>query len=151
MRLRNQLLICLLAVLPLAACQNYQPTRGVEPGAVERDPGVCYDCGSVQDVRRVSLSDDGIGLGAVVGAVIGAAAGSQVGSGTGQDIATAAGAVGGAAAGHEIEKRNREADIAYQFSVKLDDGRFATVTQREHYGLDVGDRVRLENDRILPI
>ena len=151
----KQLMIIFLAAVGLFACQAYQPysspTGVEEPGDVIHHPQACHNCGYVEDVERVNLRDDGIGIGAVIGAVVGAAAGHQVGDGTGQDVATAAGAVGGAVAGHEIEKRNRRTEIGYQFVVELDDGRFATVTQREHHGIDVGDRVRLEDEQVLPI
>ncbi|MHB1292568.1 MAG: outer membrane lipoprotein [Sulfuricella sp.] len=73
--------------------------------------------------------------------------GHQVGGGTGKDVATVAGVVGGAMAGHQIEKSNKPQD-AYRIRVRLDNGGYQTVTQQSINDMRVGDRVRIENDRV---
>ena len=97
------------------------------------------------------IGGSGIGAGAVIGGVVGGVLGHQVGGGTGQDIATVAGVVGGAMAGHEIEKRSKQQDASldvYRLRVRLDNGGYQTVTQQSISDLRVGDRVRIENDRV---
>jgi len=93
------------------------------------------------------IGGSGIGAGAVIGGVVGGVLGHQVGGGTGKDIATVAGVVGGAMAGHQIEKSNKQQD-AYRIQVRLDNGGYQTVTQQSISDLRVGDRVRIENDRV---
>jgi outer membrane lipoprotein SlyB len=91
--------------------------------------------------------DSGIGAGTVIGGVIGGILGHQVGGGTGKNVATVAGAVGGAVVGHQIEKSNKQQD-AYRIRVRLDNGGYQTVTQQSVNDLRVGDRVRIEGDRM---
>lgn len=153
MMITRSILIATSAVL-LAACAgprtSYPSRAPADRGVVYHDRNYCERCGTVESVERVRIADDGIGIGAVIGAVVGAAAGNQVGDGSGQKAATAAGAVGGAIAGHQIQKRNRESRSAYRFVVELDDGRVATVTQEDSYGISYGDRVRIIDDEIVP-
>ena len=89
------------------------------------------------------------GGGAVVGGIIGGVLGHQVGSGRGNDAATVAGAVGGAVVGNEVEKRRNAADESYRVTVQLRDGREATYTQESLNGLRVGDRVRIDGNRLI--
>ena len=93
------------------------------------------------------IAGSGIGLGTVIGGVVGGVVGHQVGAGRGNTAATVAGAVGGAVVGHEIEKRNNTQD-AYRVGVRLDNGSYQTVTQDSISDLRVGNRVRIENDRV---
>jgi outer membrane lipoprotein SlyB len=93
------------------------------------------------------IGGSGIGAGAVIGGVVGGVLGHQVGGGTGKDVATVAGVVGGAMAGHQIEKSTKTQD-AYRIRVRLDNGGYQTVTQQSIADLRVGDRVRIENDRV---
>jgi outer membrane lipoprotein SlyB len=104
---------------------------------------------SIDAVRENNgIAGTGIGAGAVIGGVVGGVLGNQIGSGTGKTVATVAGAVGGAVAGNEIQKRsnaNRGND-AYHIRVRLDQGGYLTVTQRNIGDLRVGDQVRVENN-----
>lgn len=111
-----------------------------------------YSVGVIDAIEKTSGSGDGIGgsdigVGSVIGGVVGGVLGHQVGSGTGQDVATVAGAVGGAVAGHQIEKSRKQQD-AYRIRVRIDNGGYQTVTQQSISDLRVGDRVRIENDRV---
>lgn len=94
------------------------------------------------------IGGSGIGAGAVIGGVVGGVLGHQVGGGSGKDVATVAGVVGGAVAGHQIEKSNKQQQDAYRIRVRLDNGGYQTVTQPSITDLRVGDRVRIENDRV---
>ncbi|OGT02018.1 MAG: hypothetical protein A3F73_13815 [Gallionellales bacterium RIFCSPLOWO2_12_FULL_59_22] len=119
-----------------------------DSSAVSSQPssyGVAY--GVIDAIETVRESGGGTGVGAVIGGVVGGVLGHQVGGGSGQDIATVAGAVGGAVAGHKIEKSRKQQD-EYRINVRLDNGGYRTVMQQSINGLRVGDRIRIENDRV---
>jgi len=105
--------------------------------------------GVVQAIDVVPREQAGIGLGTVAGAVVGGVLGNQVGSGTGRKAATVAGAAGGALAGHQMEKNTRAADDAYRVSVRMDNGAVQTLVQEQPPGVQVGERVRLDNGVIV--
>jgi len=105
--------------------------------------------GVVDAIEMTRGGSDGVGAGAVIGGVVGGVLGHQVGSGTGQDVATVAGVVGGAVAGHQIEKSSKsKQQDAYRIRVRLDNGGSQTVAQQSIIDLRVGDRVRIENNRV---
>jgi len=85
--------------------------------------------------------------GTVIGGVIGGVLGHQIGSGRGNSVATVAGAVGGAVVGHEVEESNKRRDL-YRVRIRLEGGGYQTLMQDTLGGLRVGDRVRVENDRV---
>jgi outer membrane lipoprotein SlyB len=85
--------------------------------------------------------------GTVIGGVIGGVLGHQIGSGRGNSVATVAGAVGGAVVGHEVEESNKKRDL-YRVRIRLEGGGYQTLMQDTLGGLRVGDRVRVENDRV---
>src|SRR6185312_14050445 len=88
-----------------------------QPSAYSNQPARCRTCGVVQEVQQVYVQGNGQGgtLGAIMGAVAGGVVGNQVG------------------------KRSGGGDAAWRVVVRLDDGRYATVTQREDPGLRRGD------------
>ena len=102
--------------------------------------------GVVDSIDVIRANDPGI-AGTVIGGVIGGVLGNQVGGGRGKTAATIAGAAGGAVVGHEVEK-NRQSQDQYQVRVRLDRGSFQTITQNNITDLHVGNRVRIENDRV---
>ena len=110
----------------------------------------CQSCGVVQDIQQVYVQDNGHGtLGAVIGAVAGGVLGNQVGKGNGRKAATVAGAVAGGVIGNQVGKRSGNGDTpAWRITVRLDDGQYATVTQREDPGLRIGDYVQVRNDHV---
>jgi outer membrane lipoprotein SlyB len=128
-----------LTVLLVAACSS-QP----------RYDNTCNNCGTVERIERIQLQDQhqSIGAGAVIGAIIGGAAGSQVGSDDNQTVAIAAGAVVGSVIGHQVQKRSNANQSGYLFEVRLDDGRWAKVTQLGNLSLRVGSRVIIVNDEV---
>jgi outer membrane lipoprotein SlyB len=103
--------------------------------------------GVIDTIDLIRGGSDAIGAGTIIGGIVGGVVGHQVGGGRGNDVATVAGAVGGAVVGHEIEKSNRSAD-AYRIRVRMDNGSYQTVTQGSNGDLRVGDRARVENDRV---
>lgn len=105
--------------------------------------------GVIQAIDVVPREQAGIGVGTVAGAVVGGVLGSQVGSGTGRTAATVAGVAGGALAGRELEKSARGADQIYRVAVRMDNGSVQTLMQDVPPGVQVGERVRLDNGVIV--
>ena len=111
-------------------------------------PAAYTDFGRVVAIDAVRGSGRTSGGGAIAGAIVGGVIGHQVGSGRGNDAATVAGAIGGAVVGNELEKR-REGDEYYRVTVQLRDGREATFAQDSLNGVRVGDRVRIDGNRVI--
>jgi outer membrane lipoprotein SlyB len=111
-------------------------------------PLVCSNCGTVESVSPVSQQGQGSGAGAVIGGVIGGVLGHQVGGGRGKDVATVAGAVGGAVLGNQIEKANKTTQ-SVNIRVKLEDGTYQTIKSETDQGFRSGDRVKIENGRLI--
>jgi outer membrane lipoprotein SlyB len=110
----------------------------------------CYQgCGYVRDIREVQLgNNNGAAVGTVLGAVVGGLLGHQVGKGNGKTAATVAGAVGGGFAGHAIGKRSGNGDYGWQVVVQLQNGQYATVTQRNPPQVQVGDYAMIRGDQV---
>lgn len=111
--------------------------------------GYAQQYGMVDSIQMVqgAAQNTGIGVGTVVGGVVGGLLGNQVGGGSGRKAATVAGVVGGAMVGNQME-RNNQARNAYQVGIRLDNGSYRTVVQENVSDLQVGSRVRIENDRV---
>lgn len=124
-----------------AVPQSYpQPYPSAYPAAYTNSYGTI-------DAIRVSQSATAAtGTGAVVGGLVGGLLGNQVGGGNGRTAATIAGVIGGAMVGDQIEQRNAQLRNMYQIGVRLDNGAYQTVTQDDIAGLQVGNRVRIENE-----
>ncbi len=110
----------------------------------------CQSCGVVQEVQQVYTSGSGNGgtLGAIIGAVAGGVLGNTVGKGDGRKAATVAGAVAGGVVGNQVGKHNSGDAAAWRIVVRLDNGQYATVTQRENPGLRNGDYVEVRGDHV---
>ncbi len=157
----TRLLVAALALASLAGCATY-PDSSYGPDYRPRDdvryydPRVydrrlCGDCGEIVDIDRVRLRSSTSGGGAVLGAIIGAALGNTVGHGDGRRAATVAGAVAGGFAGNAIERDSRDGGsgrYAWRVTVRLDDGRWAEVVQRDPRDLRRGDRVVVRNHTV---
>ncbi|MEX1827593.1 glycine zipper 2TM domain-containing protein [Luteibacter sp. CQ10] len=137
-----------LATLSLTACYEeprrvYREDRVVYSGP----PRGCQQCGTVEDVEQVYTQRDSSPLGAVIGAVAGGLLGNTIGKGDGRSAATVGGAVAGGFVGNAVGKRNGD-EAAFRVRIRLDDGRWATVTQREDPQLRRGDYVEVRGDRV---
>lgn len=134
-----------LALLSIAACST-QPRYDNAYDVRSR----CETCGNIERIERVRLRDEqmDIGAGAVLGAIIGGVAGSQIAGNDHQKVGIAAGAVAGSVIGHQVQKSNQKQKKGYQFDVRLDDGRWAQVTQLEKNSLRVGDRVIIQDHQL---
>jgi outer membrane lipoprotein SlyB len=120
------------------------------PGAAARATAtVCGDCGTITDIKQTKVKGKATWKGTVGGAVAGGVVGNQVGGGDGNKIATAAGAVGGAIAGREIEKRMNKKDV-FEFSIRMENGSTTTVQKEVKGSWQVGDRVKVKGQDLIP-
>jgi len=150
--------LLLAASLSMAGCatQPYGNTSGVSysqgnPAGQGGSQARCQNCGVVQEINQVQVSGgsgSGGTWGAVIGAVAGGLLGNTVGKGDGRKAATVAGAVAGGAVGNQVGKNQGGSDMGWRVVVRLDDGRYATVTQRDNPGVRSGDYVQVRNDRV---
>lgn len=142
-------LLC-AAVLAAAGCVATPPrTHYYDDGY--RSQRQCVNCGVIEDVGRVYVRDNATsGGGAVIGAIIGGVLGNTLGHGRGRVATTTAGAVAGGFAGNAIERNSNDngGRPAWEFSVRLDDGRWARVTQWNNDDLRPGDRVMIRDNRL---
>ena len=149
------LMAAIAITLTLTGCvtDQYGGGRGYQrSGYVER----CGSCGVVQDVQQVYVQGGGGGnggaLGAVIGAVAGGVLGSTIGKGDGRTAATVVGAVGGGVVGNQIGKNNDGGgnSTAFRIVVRMDDGRYATVTQRRDPRVQNGQYVVIQDGQVYP-
>ena len=111
-------------------------------------PRPAIDYGKIEAIEIYRGSDnDPVNAGTVLGGVAGGVIGHQIGSGRGNTAATIAGAIGGAVIGNEIEKKQVQGS-RYRITVRLDSGSTLIVEDTRDVNLRVGDRVRVENNRI---
>jgi outer membrane lipoprotein SlyB len=133
------------ATLALAGCETPR-TVAADPQATHPTaPAHVARFGYVESIQLVQVDPQATGIGAVGGAVAGGVIGRQVIGGT---PATVGGAVVGGVVGHEVERRVRKPGEAYQFVVRMDDGTRQTFVQEEHHNVRIGDRVRVQDDRV---
>lgn len=154
----NKKLLSLLGAAALAAtlagCASTTPrTRYYDDSYYQRRAQYdCSRCGVIREVGRVYVRDNATsGGGAVIGAIIGGVLGNTLGHGRGRVATTTAGAVAGGFAGNAIERNSNDGGgrEAWQFTVRMDDGRWATVTQWDNGGLRPGDRVMIRDNRLM--
>jgi outer membrane lipoprotein SlyB len=128
---------------------GYPDTRyGYPDSRYESSPTYYTAYGVVEAIEMVGSGRDPHNVaGTVIGGLIGGVLGHQIGSGRGNSVATVAGAVGGAAVGHEVEESNQTRDL-YRVRIRTEGGGYQTFMQDSVGGLRVGDRVRVENDRV---
>lgn len=108
------------------------------------------DVGRVVDVEKHHEKTSGT-VGTIAGGALGGLAGNQIGKGDGRTAATVAGVIGGAVAGRAIERNNRFGEAYYRVSVRMGDGSVRNFTYRESPGFRVGDRVRVDGERLIPL
>lgn len=132
------------AILSGCASPGYPPASQSYPAS---SPSYAYSLGTIDSIQMRQGSDSGIGVGAVVGGVVGGLLGNQVGGGNGKKAATVAGVIGGAMVGHQMERSAQVRDV-YQIGVRMDNGSYQTITQDNAADLQVGSRVRVENQRV---
>lgn len=131
---------------PYPAASTTYPSATTYPQANSYPSQASY--GVIESIQLTqAASNQGSGAGVIIGGIVGGLLGNQIGKGSGRTVATVAGAVGGAVAGSEIEKRNSSWQRnQYQIGIRLDNGGYQTLMQDNVYDLQVGNRVRIENN-----
>lgn len=145
-----------IAVIAIAGCVATPPrARYSDAYYQQRAEYGCAPCGVIRDVERVYVRENSTtGGGAVLGAIIGGVLGNTLGHGRGRTATTVVGAVAGGVAGNAIERNSNGGPgdrPAWQFNVRLDDGRWATVTQWNNDDLRPGDRVMIRDNHLIRI
>ncbi|MHA6910989.1 glycine zipper 2TM domain-containing protein [Ralstonia pseudosolanacearum] len=122
------------------------PVYGGQP----QQSGALY--GRVESIEPMQAPANSPGiLGTIIGGVAGGVLGHQIGGGTGNTVATIGGAALGALAGNQVERAaGAGGQTVYRVTVRLDDGRVATVTQRNPNNLRIGDRAMVASDQATP-
>jgi outer membrane lipoprotein SlyB len=141
-------------VVMMAGCVATAPRARYDDAYYQRRAAYdCSNCGVIRDVGQVYVRENSTtGGGAVLGAIIGGVLGNTLGHGRGRTATTVVGAVAGGVAGNAIESNSNGGPgdrPAWQFHVKLDDGRWATVTQWNNDDLRPGDRVMIRDNRLM--
>jgi outer membrane lipoprotein SlyB len=109
------------------------------------------DEGKVEAIEIYRAADNKpVNVGTVIGGIAGGVIGHQIGSGRGNTAATIAGAIGGAVVGNEIEKKQVQG-TRYKVTVRLDSGSSLIVEDTRDVNLRVGDRVRVDGNRLIRI
>ena len=124
----------LSVLLTIGVAMAEEPTR-IEEGKVE-----AIEMYRVQESKPVNT-------GTIVGGIAGGLLGHQIGSGRGNTAATIAGTVGGAVVGNEIEKKQTQT-TRYRIVVRLESGSTLVLEETTDGNLRVGDRVRVQGNRI---
>ena len=121
---------------------------GLAGNVASAETPILVDYGKVEAIEVYRGSDNRpVNGGTVLGGVAGGVIGHQIGSGRGNTAATIAGAIGGAVIGNEIEKKQVQGS-RYRITVRLDSGSTVILEDTRDNNLRVGDRVRVENNRI---
>ena len=147
-------------VASLGACT--QTGGATQPGYVNTSATNSYNSGynsaqggeqgRVMSIREVALSGgSGMNDGTLVGGGLGAAGGAAIGAATTNSVGGALvggllGAVGGAIAGN-IVGRGSSSQRGIEVTVQKDDGQTVTVAQLDNGDVQMGDRVRIVQDR----
>ncbi len=140
-----------------APAQTSRPASAAAPRPAAPAPTqqACQSCGVVESVRQVQVpvkdNSDHL-VGTIGGGVVGGVVGNQFGGGSGKTALTVLGAVGGALAGREVERNIRQQQTVthYELTVRMGDGSARQFRSAQPFAFASGDRVRVENNQLLP-
>jgi outer membrane lipoprotein SlyB len=152
----SSLMVPAVLAVSLGACS--QPGGVTQPGYVNTSTGTypggtSGDSGRVMAIREVPVRGGGSGVsnGTLVGGGLGAAGGAAIGAATTNSLAGALvggllGAVGGAIAGTAIDSGGGS-QRGIEVTVQKDDGQTVVIAQADNGDVQMGDRVRIVQDR----
>ncbi|MEO7760614.1 MAG: glycine zipper 2TM domain-containing protein [Casimicrobiaceae bacterium] len=151
MKILNQALAGVFAAAAIVGgTANAQVIYDSTPRYVQTSPAAVGTVESIEALRGGDNRGNKV-AGTILGGVIGGVIGHQFGSGRGNDAATVAGVVGGAAVGHEIGESRGGRESGYRVNVRMDNGGTRTFFQGDVYGLNVGDRVQVDNGYVIRV
>ena len=145
MTLRHHLMAAALTAIALLLAGCAPPPGYYGPQTYA--PAVQYGVVESIDVVQTGGAPPS-GAGAVIGGIAGGVLGHQIGSGTGTTVATIAGAVGGAMVGNQVERNNNAPVPQYRMRIRTDTGSGVELINPNDLNLRVGDRVRVEGNRV---
>jgi outer membrane lipoprotein SlyB len=112
----------------------------VEPKLLQRSS--CALCGTVESIRTIEVRDEAVGAAGATGGSAAAVASERTAGRSGGAAATFFGA---GTAEHEIARKR----FAYRVTVRMDDGSFRTVSLSSPPTLNVGDKVRVVEGKLV--
>ena len=129
--------------------RGYREDRGYRNERRSQRNDAYVEFGVVSSLDSVHASQSTSGGGAVLGGVAGAVVGRQFGEkGGGRDLGTVLGAFVGVILGNEIERQNSNAQGYTRVRVQLEQGGERQFNLSQAADLRVGDRVRIENNKV---
>jgi outer membrane lipoprotein SlyB len=143
---RFTIALCVLCIgVLVTACAG--PSTGAVSTFAQAAP-LRVEHGTVEAIEVYRRSDgQPVNVGTLLGGIAGGVIGHQIGGGHGNTVATIGGAIAGAVVGSEVEKRRVEG-TRYRITVRLASGATLSVDEAAEVNLRVGDRVRVENNRV---
>lgn len=148
------LMVPVALAVSLGACN--QTGGGMQPGVVNTAAAGSYsgDSGRVVAIHEVAVrgGNSGMSNGTLVGGGLGAASGAAIGAATTRSVGGALvggllGAVGGAIAGTAISGGGGSSQRGIEVTVQKDDGQTVVIAQSDNGDVQMGDRVRIVQDR----
>lgn len=144
----TRLIVPVLCAGLLGACASRPPAPPPAP-VYGHSHGAHATHGRVIRIEAVEGHERTTGTGAIVGGVAGAVVGRQFGdSSAGKNTGTVLGAIAGAVIGNQIEKDRADSRDAVRITVALHHGGTRVYQVPDAGGLRVGDRVRIEGNRL---
>jgi outer membrane lipoprotein SlyB len=140
-----------LAPFLVASCAA--PTHSGEPIAYTSDAVAQVEYGYVERVELYATGNDApVGVGTLLSGVASGILGGPTRRLADVDVgAEFGGAANDAAVGNEIGQNNRVGSSRYRIIVRLDSGVMMTVEDKRTTDLHAGDRVRVENNRVMRV
>lgn len=130
-------LMAVFTALSLAGCATSSPTATLN--GMGRVNGI---------TETTAVSQGTAATGSIGGALVGGAIGSLFGAGSGKAIMTGVGATAGSVAGSNAAARH--GNLAWDVSIRFDDGIDRVIRTNSAPFFKPGDRVRVVNGNIMP-
>jgi outer membrane lipoprotein SlyB len=148
---RNSIFTLIAASLLVASCAA--PTHSGEPIAYSSDAVAQVEYGYVDRVELYATGTDApVGVGTLLSGMASGILGEPTARRADLDAAVTAGAASNdIAAGNEIGQNSRVDTTRYRIIVRLDSGVMMTIEDKRTTDLHAGDRVRVENNRVMRV
>src|SRR6266496_3325985 len=148
---RKTMIVLLATSLLVASCAA--PSHSGEPIAYSSDAVAQVEYGYVDRVELYATGNDApLGVGTLLSGMASDVLGEPAVRRADLDAAVIAGAApNNTAVGNEIGQNNRVDTTRYRIIVRLDSGVMMTVEDKRTTDLHAGDRVRVENNRVMRV
>ncbi len=148
---RKTMIVLLATSLLVASCAA--PSHSGEPIAYSSDAVAQVEYGYVDRVELYATGNDApVGVGTLLSGMASGVLGEPTVRRADLNAAVIAGAApNDTAVGNEIGQNNRVDTTRYRIIVRLDSGVMMTVEDKRTTDLHAGDRVRVENNRVMRV